>query len=321
MSKIIYIASIILVVLIFLGIFGYTRILEETAAEKGELLLNEILSEDFELIGKSNSEFNDFGSFFSSTYSNDNYNSYKFVDTNGVEYYTDFVDGSLIKYKDQRYSKNPIEDETLAGASAVFLAKKYFSNFFNYDYEYKANPYFGDYTIIISQLNSEGIFTGNYIEVIMNDDINVCEMDITDSYNPEEEVLNKEEVMDIAYHRAIYTLDCVREKLSGKNLSYFQQRVYSQSVDEDLNNVFSQMIKKSSGNLSDYNTNILNRDELEFSAYTKIAYRDEYWWKVYIDNINGNIDMLYSNKNTSYLFTCVIDPRTGEILFADLNLE
>jgi len=320
MSKKIYIISIAIMVLAIAVYFISEQFTKFTAASKGEAYLNEVLTEDFELLGKSNTMEDSllYSTILSSK--GNSYDSYKFADDNGILYYISISDGSLMKCIDGRYEETAIENEKAACDASVEVARKLFPYFFEYDYTYMANPHFGDSAIVISQQNSEGVFTGNYIYANMSDDKNVCEMEISYSYNPSADVLSKKEIEQIAYQRAVYITECIEAKLSGEKMGLLGNLNYAM-LDDSVNLIVSDIQMKTSCDMDKYEINIHDLSEIELTSYIQIAFDDWYWWKVWVENVEDNLSEFYSGNMNVYSFVFYIDPRTGEITQYEVTVD
>lgn len=318
MSKKIFIVSIILAVSIAVGLIVHSQVQQNTSNPKGQVVLDELLDVEFEYVGKGDTWESTI--VFTTFTEPRNVDSHKFVDEHGAFYYTNLYDGQLIKYYDKHNVETDIKDEETAGLAAVDFAKKLFPDFFNYDYAYMTDPYFGDAAIIIRQLNKDGLFTGNYIDSEIHNDTKVVEMAVNHNFDPEAKLLSQEAVIEIAYERTVYFTDCIQKKLSSQRVPYLQNRLLENSADENILQFISIMAEHEDINLQNYTTNIDDREHLKITANSRIALRDEFWWRVYIEDVEDNYGSLDSGANNTFTFVYYIEPRTGQILQSNIHM-
>ncbi|MBN2880303.1 MAG: hypothetical protein JXN65_11820 [Clostridia bacterium] len=321
-SKKIYIFSIVFALCAATVFYVSAQLRIINAAGKGETYLQNVLLGDVQFIGKRSTKED---SLLSSSYiiksSVDYYDSYKFIDENDEIYYMSLDDGSLIKYVNPKYQISDIQNEMEAGKAAISKAKKILPGFFNYDYEYEANPHFGSSTIIISQINNEGTFTGNYISAELSEDQYVCRMDIINTYNPDADIPGKKEIEDIAYKQTLFMLEYIKAELEEEDLTLLESIGYLFIAGEDIDSTISNIIAKANTTIDYYETNVDDRNDIIINSYIQIAYNNVYWWRVTIQNVTDNADEFCLGRNNTYEFIYYIDPRTGEIMDYSISVS
>lgn len=321
MSKKIFVISLILLILIFVGLYTSREIQKTASALKGHKVLEEALDVDFELVGR---DFSQSGLILADFLIwEDRNDSYKFVDENGAEYYTDIYDGKLLRYSSSitmgTLIRGPwtasIEDEEASISSALDFAKKFSPDFFIYDYDCKAELFRADPIIYIRQLNKDGVFNGNYIEAYMYKKTQVALMQIIQVRDPESKIMNEDKIIEIAYQESIFLIDCMKKKLSGEKLPFIDNELFADAYYENVRSFVSDFKENEHIDWQNYKTNINNKDQLTFSAYpqTTQPYKNKYYWIVRIEGIEDNLGSLYSGENRTFSLTFYIDANTGRI--------